>query len=333
MRQEKEPPQIGLADRTFLLSRYKNGVEETVGDDKDEVMDIVMHYRHLVSQRIKTKANSLPMSHFAGQIGSILFHFFPEFPDTELPMAGGITEFKFQGYEFRFDTEGARAVETINVADHLHNLGICKPYFCIEPTCHNYSVAVDDRTVLPPEHTFFMRHAPCTENTSRPFNNDGHLSQASYDSLFHGSFDNHTNDRLRISPDEFIISRRDHKTFVDTNGIVLDEEQHAWEIMPAPTDASQLDMHLAQLSSIDTRYVLLFTSDVKHYFDKDLQRSYEENDDLSEESEGEDAYVESALVPGLQQRDFNRVIDTNLALSGLKLDPATKQRMESILAS
>lgn len=339
MRRERETPRIGSADRTFLLSRYKDGVEETVGEDKDEVMNIVMHYRHLVSMRVKTKANSLPMSHFAGQIGSILFHFFPEFPDCELPMAGGITEFEFQGYKFRFDTEGARAVETINVADHLHSLGICKPFFCIEPNCQNYSVAVDDRTVLPPEHTFFLRYAPSMNeyvkggNSLPPFNNEGHVSNEKYDSLFQGTFNNSSNDRLRISPDEFIISRKDPKAFVDTNGIVLDEDFHAWEIMPAPTDASQLDMHLAQLSSIDTRYVLLFTSDVKHYFDKDLKRSYEECEDASDESEGEDAYVESALVPGLQQKDFNRVIDTNLALSGLELDPETKQRMENILAS
>jgi len=321
------------APRTFLLSRYKGGIEFPLGDDKDVVMDIVMHYRHLISQRMKAKANSLPMSHFAGSIGSILFHFYAEFPSSELPLAGGITEFEFRGCEFRFSLEGARTVETINMAERLHSLDMCKPYMCVCADCYDHCAALDENLIMPPQATYFVRSGVPSQSLDQ---NSNFLSEIPEDLMVgdpHGGRQPADVTRfVQIIPSEFLVEQPDRSKFRGSRGAFYSEGQ-LWEIMPAPTDASQLDMHLAQLSSIDTKYVLRFTSEIKHMFDDMSYEKLAEGDSDEEESDPEDSYVESALIPGLQQRDFNRVIDTEVALKGLVLDTDTEKRMRAILDS
>lgn len=329
-------------ERTYLLYRYIDGIEEPVGDDRDEVMDVVMHYRSLVSAKLKTGNQPLPMSHFAGTIGSILFHFFPAFPDSELPNCGpntgnGISSFEYNGSEFRFELEGAKVVATMNVADHLHQFNLCKPYMCPEPTCKNYCAALDEQLFMPPNDTYFVRYAPrhpdsAVQEEKMYGKIDPQNAKVRSKDGTNGSEECTITRHAQLGPGEYLVEQQ-LQPEIHTHGDYISNEKF-WEIMPAPVDSSQLDMHLAQLSTLDSRYVLRFTAEIKHIFDDTTAAAaLDHNDDDSEsESDHEESYVESALVPGLQQRDFNRVIDTGDALKHLTVDPVEELRLKELLS-
>lgn len=327
-----------MSARVLALRKYKNGVEYAHDGDEDSLITAVLRYRVIMHKKLGCYDKPLPLSYILAPNGAILIFFYDEFPENELPLNGGLSEFTIDGFQYRFETEGVGILETLSFASHQHTAHECKENLCYDQYCHNYCGALDVDLFMPAGSTFFVRYTPKTPddpvqikgvNISEPISvmdADGKKSLSEF------------NRAVPLTKDEYMLDVSTPTNMLEAKGEVqIDGAQ--FEIMPAPSEASQLDMHLAQLSSIDDRYVLRFTNEVKHMFDEnhrkpfDLSLSITEDEEISEDedSDNDDSYVQSALVPGLRQCDFSHVADMNILLGQLKADDTTQQRMAAIL--
>lgn len=326
-----------MSGRVLALKKYKNGVEYPHDEDDDGLMAAVLRFREIMYERLNCYDRPLPTSYILAPNGAVLIFFYDEFPEEELPLNGGVNEFEVDGFTYKFESEGVDILETLSFAFHQHNAIECKPRLCYDQFCPNYCGALDEQLFMPPGSTFFIRYTPKSPDDpvqckEVDINDPIEIKDRDNNKLLSGY-----NRAVPLTKDEYMVDVSNPAALVEAQGeVCIDGEP--FEIMPAPTDASQLDMHLAQLSSIDARYVMRFTNEVKHMFDETPRKPFDlvvpgdapnlEEDDFSDE---DDSYVQSALVPGLRQCDFNQEADASILFGQLRLDPSEESRMAAIL--
>lgn len=326
-----------MSGRILVLKRFKNGIEYPHDPEHENIMTAVLKFREIMYARLKDYSGPLLTSYIVAPNGGVLIVLFDEFPNEELPLNGGISEFEADGFLYKFESEGADDLAALSYACRLHKANKCKKNLCYEQSCENYNGALDDQLFLRPSSVFFFRYTPSSPTDKKP------CKQIDMDKpvvITNKEGTEVLSDYNRVVPiglDEYMIHVSNPANFLDADGEVRINGS-PYEILPIPSDASQLDMHLAQLSGLDARYVLRFTNEVKHMFDETQHKPYDlvgpEDDSFPEDEEfsnDEDSYVQSALVPGLRQCDFNHAADMGVVLGQLTVSESEEKRLRALI--